>query len=79
VDPSPRIARDLQDHGLGEVSAQLLAMAGPLAWISAQIAYVLAPWLGGRNGWLQALARVLEDPERRRRLQELLQSGGHRG
>ncbi len=79
MDPSTRIARDLKIRGLAEVSAQLLELAGPLTWVSAQLAYICAPWFGGRQGWLQDLARVLEDPERCRQLRERLRAGGELG
>ena len=58
-----RLAGRLRRMGLGEVSATLLEALKPLAVLGSQTAIVLSPLLGGRDGEMQSLARMLEDPE----------------
>ena len=53
--------------------AVLLEAAGPLSVIGAQVAYLAEPLFGGVE--LRALGRVLEDPEKTRRLIDGLRSG----
>ena len=67
------LARKLRATGMGGMLAVLLEAAGPLSVIGAQVAYLAEPLFGGVE--LRALGRVLEDPEKTRRLIDGLRSG----
>jgi hypothetical protein len=55
------LARKLRATGMGGILAVLLEAAGPLTVIGAQAAYLADPLFGALD--LDALGRVLEDPQ----------------
>ena len=66
------LARKLRRTGMGGVAAMLLEAAGPLTLIGAQAAYIVEPLFGGEE--LHDIGRVLEDPEKVRRLIDQLRA-----
>ena len=58
-------AQKLHSWGLGDWTASLLEIAGPLTWLGAQVVYLGQPLLNqaAPNGQIQALVELLEDPE----------------
>jgi hypothetical protein len=61
-------ARVLQRWGIKDGVATLLEITGSLGVLAAQIVYLSQPILTGAlsSSSLQSIARVLEDPDRRR-------------
>ncbi len=77
--PEPETSREflqrLRASGLDEPLAMLLEALGPLALVGAQAAYLLEPLIGGRDGVLGEIGRMLEDPEAGSRLAAYLDRG----
>ncbi|MBI3158637.1 MAG: hypothetical protein HYZ26_03430 [Chloroflexi bacterium] len=67
----------LQAWGLEDVAASLLEATGPLHLAAAQLVYLGQPLLAGLvpEDRLNALARLLEDPQETRALAQTLREG----
>jgi hypothetical protein len=59
-----RLAQRLRRTGLGGIACTLLEAVGPLAILGAQACYLAEPFLGGAEGNLGQMGRLLDDPDR---------------
>jgi hypothetical protein len=69
-----QFVRWLRQVGLNGIAASILEAAGPLAYLGAQVTYIVEPLIGKRGGQISELARTLEDPHEVLRLIESLRS-----
>ena len=69
-----KFVRWLRQMGLNGLAASLLEAAGPLAYLGAQVTYMIEPLIGTRDSQISELARTLEDPEGVLQLIEALRS-----
>jgi hypothetical protein len=59
-----RLAAGMRSLGLGEAASTLLEACAPLAWIGAQLGYLVEPLIGPRVSRGSGLLDLLENPER---------------
>ncbi|MCJ7678352.1 MAG: hypothetical protein MUO35_11590 [Anaerolineales bacterium] len=59
-----RLADRVRSLGLGGGALVLLEAFAPLAWVGAQLGYLVEPLIGGRAARGSSLTGLLEDPER---------------
>lgn len=59
-----RLAARVRSLGLGDAASTLLEACAPLAWIGAQLGYMVEPLLGARAGRESGLLDLLESPQR---------------
>jgi hypothetical protein len=74
--PSKRLARRLDQAGLGSLAVFFLQAIAPLASIGAQLAYIMEPFAGGVDSIVGDMARVLEEPDRLMETIDLLRREG---
>jgi hypothetical protein len=61
---SNRVANWLKRHGVQDIAALVIDVAGPFRFLGAQAMYVLQPLLGAGVNFAQDMAVILEDPEK---------------
>lgn len=59
-----RLAASVRSLGLGGGVQMLLEALAPMAWVGAQLGYLLEPLIGGRAPSGSSLTALLEDPQR---------------
>lgn len=59
-----RLAAHVRSLGLGEAASTLLEVCAPLAWVGAQLGYLVEPLIGPRPARESGLLGLLEDPQR---------------
>jgi len=59
-----RLAARVRSLGLGNLASTLLEAVAPLAWIGAQLGYMVGPLFGGRTSRGSELLDLLESPQR---------------
>ena len=59
-----RLAARVRSLGLGSLASTLLEAAAPLAWIGAQLGYIVEPLFGLQARRDLSLLDLLEDPQR---------------
>jgi hypothetical protein len=59
-----RLAARVRSLGLGGGASVLLEAVAPLAWVGAQLAYLLEPLVGTPGAPRAGLPGLLEDPQR---------------
>jgi hypothetical protein len=59
-----RLAARVRSLGLGDAASTLLEACAPLAWIGAQLGYMVGPLFGARSIRRSALLDLLESPQR---------------
>lgn len=59
-----RLAARVRSLGLGTPASVLLEALAPLAWVGAQLGYLIEPLLGAAGAPHAGLPGLLEDPQR---------------
>jgi hypothetical protein len=59
-----RLAARVRSLGLGDAASTLLEACAPLAWIGAQLGYMVEPLFGARASRGSELLDLLENPQR---------------
>ncbi len=59
-----RLVARVRSLGLAGGASLLLEAFAPLAWVGAQLGYLLEPLVGGLGGPQAGLAGLLDDPQR---------------
>jgi hypothetical protein len=59
-----RLAARVRSLGLGDAASTLLEACAPLAWIGAQLGYIVEPLFGTRASRGSELQDLLENPQR---------------
>ncbi len=59
-----RLAARVRSLGLGNLASTLLEAAAPLAWIGAQLGYIVEPLFGPQARRDLSLLDLLENPQR---------------
>jgi len=59
-----RLAARVRSLGLGGGASVLLEALAPLAWVGAQLGYLLEPLVGAPGAQRAGLVGLLEDPQR---------------
>jgi len=59
-----RLAARVRSLGLGDAASTLLEACAPLAWIGAQLGYMVGPLFGARTNRGSELLDLFESPQR---------------